>query len=583
MHGRRAVNERYRWIVALVVLPGLLSGCGLFGSPGGTLSPGGPEDGGGTPPATAVPMVTSTPESRLAVIEDVINLVKADPRAKGDLQDAEIGMDIYPDGSVKAEAESTALVKVDEGLVRVAPNTTFVYRRPDDDTLTLELEEGGQMWLNVEGLKKGGTVEIEAPGAVASVRGTRFSVRDAGGNIVVSTKVGTVTVSSKIGGAVDVGTGYQTTVIPGKEPSDPKPMTLEEQTRWGMAAGPDLEVVLPVVGMVSTATVRGYLSYPALSPGGDYLAADYYIPDESGTKYQSSPMIYDVGSGAVFTDTLEPDAHNIVFNPVTGQIAYVGYEPNRICVAETYGSSLSCFKWSDTYGYGSPAWSPDGKRLAFSANSQGSGASNIYTMSAAGDDLTRLTDIEAGYNDYPSWSPDGKQIAYLSYTDYEQPGEARVMNDDGSDWRTVVTSTQTHSAPAWSPDGSALAIPAYVDYKTSEGGGLWIAPLDGSAPRLVPGTEDRQCSGPVWSPTETGWPLFFRMYSSKEKQGGLYWYVPDGGAGPVHFSYAAWGPVWSADGGRVAFGYTRGSKPDFWADMYVFETAFKLFTPFAGP
>jgi hypothetical protein len=571
------MNKRVQWSVTLVLLLWLLFGCGLSGSPAEDVpTPLVQEEtpDGGEP--TAAPEVAPTLELQPAIIADVVNAVEADPLAAKTWQAAEEGMEIYPDGRVKAESESTALVDVDEGLVRVAPDTTFVYSRPDADTLELELDEGGQMWLNVDGLEEGGTVDVKTPSAVASVRGTTFSVRDDGGDIVVSTRAGTVTVSSEVGGEVDVGAGYQTTVKADKAPLEPKAMSLEEEARWGTAAGPNLDVVLPVVGVADILTVTGYTSHPALSPGGDYLATVYYIPDTS----EDGAVVYGIGTGEIYTETLPSDIDDIVYNPVTEQMAYAQYNPNQICVAEVDGSDPACLQWSNYYAYRDVAWSPDGEWLVFVARQSGVDADNLYKARPGDDDLIQLTDDEAGNNTNPSWSPDGQQIAYVFYDDYDQPGELRMMGADGSNLHTVLTSTQTYNLPVWSPDSSAVAMPGYVVHETKEGGGLWIVPRDGSDPWLVPETEDWACNSPAWSPTQTGWPLFFHVYPLRgTHQAGVHWYVPGRGMGPIYLLYASFGPVWSADGARVAFGYASKQDGGAMTVVNVFDTMFNLFTP----
>ena len=57
-----------------------------------------------------------------------------------------------------------------------------------------------------------------------------------------------------------------------------------------------------------------------------------------------------------------------------------------------------------------PAWSPDGRRIAFV--SQRDGNSEVYVMNADGSGKRNLTRDRAS-DDYPTWSPDGRRIAFL--------------------------------------------------------------------------------------------------------------------------------------------------------------------------
>ena len=58
-----------------------------------------------------------------------------------------------------------------------------------------------------------------------------------------------------------------------------------------------------------------------------------------------------------------------------------------------------------------PAWSPDGRWIAFESNREG--IHHIYKMNISGGKLQQLTD-EGEFNSNPAWSPDGKRIAFNS-------------------------------------------------------------------------------------------------------------------------------------------------------------------------
>ncbi|MDB6093513.1 MAG: dipeptidyl aminopeptidase [Verrucomicrobia bacterium] len=64
-------------------------------------------------------------------------------------------------------------------------------------------------------------------------------------------------------------------------------------------------------------------------------------------------------------------------------------------------------------GEGSPDWSPDGTKLAFSAKREGDEAGQIYVLDLSGGEAERVTNLTLGAGT-PKWSPDGKSLLYVS-------------------------------------------------------------------------------------------------------------------------------------------------------------------------
>jgi TolB protein len=152
---------------------------------------------------------------------------------------------------------------------------------------------------------------------------------------------------------------------------------------------------------------------------------------------------------------------------------------------------------SDDY---SPAWSPDGSKIAFHSVPPGTDSSDIWVMNADGSNQTNLTNSAS--EDYsPAWSPDGSKIAFTSV--HSGNADIWVMNADGSNQTNLTNSASDDYSPAWSPDGGKIAFTSclsgvgsrvllpegIMEFKSSERNAeIWVMNADGSNPTRLTGT-----------------------------------------------------------------------------------------------
>jgi TolB protein len=141
-----------------------------------------------------------------------------------------------------------------------------------------------------------------------------------------------------------------------------------------------------------------------------------------------------------------------------------------------------------------PAWSPDGRRFAFSSTHDGN--QELYTATADGTDLVRLTQ-SPGVDAHPCWSPDGKTIAFA--TDRWGGLELAAVGADGTGLVRLTRSPGLDDYPAYSPDGARLAFVSNRDGQFE----IYVAHADGTSPSNLsqhPG-RDRY---PAWTPDGRG-------------------------------------------------------------------------------
>lgn len=144
----------------------------------------------------------------------------------------------------------------------------------------------------------------------------------------------------------------------------------------------------------------------------------------------------------------------------------------------------------DGYDARMPAWSPDGRRLAFQAYR--SSTWNIWTVNADG---TRLQLLTSGPFDdrEPHWSPDGTRVAFSS--DRSGNYDLWVLTLATSDLRQLTTNPANDFMPAWSPDGREIAFVS--DRRDARG--VYSIAVDSGAERLVT-TDTRSIAAPTYSP-----------------------------------------------------------------------------------
>jgi Tol biopolymer transport system component len=140
-----------------------------------------------------------------------------------------------------------------------------------------------------------------------------------------------------------------------------------------------------------------------------------------------------------------------------------------------------------------PSFSPDGRQVAFGWNGENpdpgtrpwwQGDWDIYVKLVGASELRRLTS-GPGVDLAPAWSPDGRQIAYVRLDPSNGSTRIRVVSSLGGSDRQV-SDFPAFLPATWSPDGRSVAAGrARVPDPAGSPNGIYLIPLHGGDPRMI--------------------------------------------------------------------------------------------------
>jgi Tol biopolymer transport system component len=239
----------------------------------------------------------------------------------------------------------------------------------------------------------------------------------------------------------------------------------------------------------------------------------------------------------VVRPALSPDGNRIVFEALNQLwVMDIGGKPQQLTNGNYYKQS--------------PAWSPDGKQIAYSSDK--AGTADIYILDLVTKSERRVTNLADSAEIEPAWSPDGKKLAF------QKDATTYTVDLASGEIKEAVKATYEPGKASWSANGKTIALAALRPYSRRFREGTNLIETVDLASGKVTFTEPapyksittRSVDGPIYSPD--GSQMAFVM-------DGYLWVrpvdangIPSREARPINEEITD-APSWSGDGKRLLY------------------------------